>query len=116
MVLKPEPVFRAVDACKRKSNGRGHVALLSPQGPKFDQNKAKELSLMEHLIVICGRYEGVEQRVADYLADEEVSVGDFVLSGGELAAMIIVDSVARLLPGAVGKGQAVLDEFMTCFN
>ena len=110
MVLKPEPIFRAVETCQRESGSQGHVVLLCPQGVRFDQNKAKELSLKDHLILICGRYEGVDQRVADHLADEEISVGDFVLSGGEFAAFMIVDSVARLLPGAVGKGQAILDE------
>ena len=113
MVLKPEPIFEAVESCQGKSKRPGRVVLLSPQGMQFNQNKAKELSLEEHIILICGRYEGVDQRVVDYLADEEISVGDFVLSGGEFAALLIVDSVTRLLPGTVGKGQAILeDSFM----
>jgi len=110
MVLKPEPIFEAVESCQEKSKRPGRVVLLSPQGMQFNQNKAKELSLEEHIILICGRYEGVDQRVVDYLADEEISVGDFVLSGGEFAALLIVDSVTRLLPGTVGKGQAILEE------
>ncbi len=109
MVLKPDVIFEAVEKCRRDSP-EGHVVLLSPQGKRFDQSKAKELSLEAHLILICGRYEGVDQRVSDHLADEEISVGDFVLSGGEFAALLIVDSVCRLVPGVVGKGGSVLQE------
>jgi tRNA (guanine37-N1)-methyltransferase len=110
MVLKPDVVFKAVEKCRQDGPEKGHTILLSPQGERFDQNKAKELSLKAHLILICGRYEGVDQRVSDHLADEEVSVGDFVLSGGELAALLIVDAVCRLIPGVVGKGGSVLQE------
>ncbi|MFQ5929626.1 MAG: tRNA (guanosine(37)-N1)-methyltransferase TrmD [Acidobacteriota bacterium] len=110
MVLKPEPIFRAVEHCQRESGNGGHIILLSAQGKRFDQNKAKELSLKADLILICGRYEGVDQRVADYLADEEISVGDFVLSGGEFAALLIIDAVCRLVPGVVGKGISILEE------
>ena len=109
MVLKPDVVFEAVEKCQR-DGPEGHVVLLSPQGKRFDQNKAKELSLRAHLILICGRYEGVDQRVSDHLADEEISVGDFVLSGGEFAALLMVDAVCRLIPGVVGKGGSVLQE------
>jgi tRNA (guanine37-N1)-methyltransferase len=86
------------------------VILLSPQGVRFDQEKAKELSLKTRLILVCGRYEGVDQRVADHLADEELSIGDFVLSGGEFAAAVIIDAVSRLIPGVVGEGESVLHE------
>ena len=110
MVLKPELIFEAVEKCQEKWGDSGRVILLSPQGGRFDQKKAKELSLLSHLILICGRYEGVDQRVADYLADEELSVGDFVLSGGEFAACVVVDGVSRLIPGVVGKGSSVLEE------
>lgn len=110
MVLKPEPIFEAVAECQREGGERGHVILLSPQGRRFDQDKAKELSLKAHLVLICGRYEGIDQRVADHLADEEISVGDFVLSGGEFAALVLMDAVCRLIPGVVGKGQSVLEE------
>ncbi|GAB4108227.1 MAG: tRNA (guanosine(37)-N1)-methyltransferase TrmD [Acidobacteriota bacterium] len=110
MVLKPEPIFRAVEACRQADPDPGKVVLLSPQGRRFDQTKAKELSLVTRLILICGRYEGVDQRVADYLADEEISIGDFVLSGGELAAAIIVDAVSRLIPGVLGEGESALRE------
>ena len=110
MVLKPELIFEAVEKCQEKRGNKGRVILLSPQGRRFDQKKANELSLVPHLILICGRYEGVDQRVADYLADEELSVGDFVLSGGEFAACSVVDAVSRLIPGVVGKGTSVLEE------
>ena len=109
MVLKPDVVFEAVEKF-RQDAPEGHVILLSPQGKRFDQNKAKELSLKAQILLICGRYEGVDQRVSDHVADEEISVGDFVLSGGEFAALLIVDSVCRLVPGVVGKGGSVLQE------
>lgn len=110
MVLKPEPVFEAVDHCLKEDSQPAHIVLLSPQGAVFDQTKAKELSLKTRLIFICGRYEGVDQRVADHLADEEISVGDVVLAGGEFAAALIVDAVTRLLPGVVGRGESILQE------
>ena len=110
MVLKPEPVFQAVESVREGPEGKAHVVLLSPQGRMFDQSVATELSLKPHLTLICGRYEGVDQRVADHLADDEISVGDFVLSGGEFAALIVVDAVSRLIPGVVGKGCSVLEE------
>ena len=109
MVLKPDVVFEAVEKCRQDGPG-GHIVLLSPQGRPFDQNKAKELSLKANLVLICGRYEGVDQRVSDYVVDEEISVGDFVLSGGEFAALLVVDAVCRLVPGVVGKGESVLEE------
>jgi len=114
MVLKPEPIFRAVRKCEEESaTGQNHKVLLSPQGRRFDQLKAQELAAMEHLILVCGRYEGVDQRVADHLADESISLGDFVISGGEFAAMVLVDAVGRLLPGVVGNPSSVLqDSFM----
>lgn len=110
MVLKPEPIFEAVEDLKARRPGNPRICLLSPQGKRFDQNKAKELSLTTRLMLICGRYEGVDQRVADHLADEEISIGDFVLTGGELAAAVIVDSVTRLVPGVLGEGTSALQE------
>jgi tRNA (guanine37-N1)-methyltransferase len=110
MVLKPEPIFRAVNFCRGKPEAGSQTVLLSPQGKLFNQAKAKELSLRQHLILICGRYEGVDQRVADHLADEEISVGDFILSGGEFAALLIVDAVSRLIPGLMREGESVLRE------
>jgi tRNA (guanine37-N1)-methyltransferase len=84
--------------------------LLTPQGRLFDQSVANRLSLKTNLTLICGRYEGVDQRVTDHLVDEEISIGDFVLSGGEYAALVVVDAVARLIPGVVAKGGSVLEE------
>lgn len=110
MVLKPEPLFLAVEQCMVSGAPRPHVVFLSPQGATLTQSKSTELSLLPHLVLICGRYEGVDQRVIDHLVDEEVSIGDFVLSGGEFAAMVLVDAVARLIPGVVGKGGSVLEE------
>lgn len=113
MVMKVEPLCRAVEHCRAKGPRPARVVLLSPQGAVFDQEKAKELSLLAQLVLVCGRYEGVDQRFADNCVDEEISIGDFVLSGGELAAAVIVDAVSRLIPGVVGKGSAVLeDSFM----
>lgn len=110
MVLKPEPIFGAVEECSRRAADPPWVSLLSPQGRRFDQSKAVEYSLKAHIILVCGRYEGVDQRVADHLADEEVSIGDYVLSGGEFAALTIVDAVSRLIPGVVSKSGSVLQE------
>lgn len=111
MVLKPEPIIRALESlAETEWEEDPHVVLTSPQGTKFDQSKAKELSLLPHLILVCGRYEGVDQRIADFYVDEEISIGDFVLSGGELAAMVIVEAVSRLIPGVLGSGDSVLRE------
>lgn len=113
MVMKPEPFFRAVESLTQAEREAFHVALLSPSGARFDQRKAKELSLKTRLLLLCGRYEGVDHRVAEHLVHEEVSIGDYVLSGGELAAAVVVDAVARLIPGVVGEGESVLkDSFM----
>lgn len=110
MVLKPEPIFECVEelgvapkAERLKAGAKEVVALLSPQGRVFDQGMAEELAQMDRVVLICGRYEGVDERVATELADREISVGDFVLSGGELGAAIIVDAVTRLVPGALGN-------------
>lgn len=100
MVMKCQPLFDAVEAVKRPNE---RVILMSAQGRKFDQETARRLSAEESVLLICGRYEGVDERVAEHLADEELSVGDFVLSGGEWAAAIVVDAVSRLLPGVVGN-------------
>jgi tRNA (guanine37-N1)-methyltransferase len=108
MVLKPEPIFSAVE--KIRDGLDIPVYLLSPQGKKFDHRMAEGLSAMSRLILICGRYEGVDERVMEYLATEEISVGDFVLTGGELAALIIVDAVSRFVPQVVGKIESVRQE------
>lgn len=113
MVLKPEPLFRAVEYCREEDPTPGPVLLMSPQGRLFDQEAAKRLSLERRMIILCGRYEGVDQRVVDHLVDEEISIGDYVVSGGELPAAVVVDAVVRLLPGVLGEGESALqDSFM----
>src|SRR5437016_3765402 len=118
MVLKPQPLFDAVESIwpDRKSPGEPHrrAILLSAQGSKFDQAAARRLSATEELLFICGRYEGVDERVAQHLADEEISIGDYVLSGGELAAAVIIDAVARLREGVLGnENSTVYESFST---
>ncbi|MGH9782973.1 MAG: tRNA (guanosine(37)-N1)-methyltransferase TrmD [Terriglobia bacterium] len=110
MVLKPEPIFTAVEQIRGQSRSRARVILLSAQGKLFRQPLAADLAGEEALVLICGRYEGVDERVAERLADEEISIGDFVLSGGELAAAVVADTVARLLPGALGNAASAVRE------
>ena len=114
MVLKPEPIFEAVESIKAGFDGQepGHlpVVLLTPQGRCFCQEIACELSKCSHLILVCGRYEGVDERVREHLVTDEISIGDYVLSGGELAAMVVVDAVARLLPGVLGSEISAADD------
>src|SRR5207247_7377234 len=102
MLLKPGPIFDAVEMILPERSAGKKVILLSAQGVRFDQARARRYTGLEELLLICGRYEGVDERVAEHLADEEVSIGDFVLSGGELAAAVVIDTVARLLPGVLG--------------
>ena len=112
MVLKAGPIFEAVESIwpdREKGQGR-KVVLLSAQGRKFDQSVAREFAGLSELLLICGRYEGVDERVAEHLADEELSVGDFVLSGGELAAAMVVDVVARLKEGVLGNSDSTVYE------
>jgi len=101
MVMKPEPLALAVEKIK-KNDPAGRVILVSPQGVKYDQTAARRLSQESRLILVCGRYEGVDERFRTGYVDEEISLGDFILTGGELAAMVIIDSVTRLLPGVLG--------------
>ena len=111
MEMKPEPIAAALAAVERQVGG-GHVILLTPQGQPYCQAKAAELAAKEHLILICGRYEGVDARIEDHYVDEEISIGDYILTGGELAALVLVDSVARLLPGVLGCAEsATCDTF-----
>src|SRR5919201_2839534 len=105
MVLKPEPVFEAVERL-RLENG-GPVVLLEPWGEQLTQALAEELAQQPGLIIVCGRYEGVDDRVRQSLADREISIGDYVLSGGEIPAMVLIDAVARLLPGVVGDSESL---------
>ncbi len=102
MVLQAEPIFRAVESIKKKVKGKARIILLCPQGKKYNQVYAKKLSKSKNLIFICGHYEGIDERVRQFLADEEISIGDYVLTGGELAAMVVVDSLVRLIPGVLG--------------
>jgi tRNA (guanine37-N1)-methyltransferase len=108
MVMKPEPLFAAVESVVEKSDAP--VILLTPQGRSFDQTVARELSHHERIALICGRYEGVDERVRQHLATDEISIGDYVLTGGELAAMVVVDAVARLLPGVLGDPGATFED------
>jgi len=114
MILKPEPIFEAVESIKAGLNGQEPsqlpVILLTPQGRRFCQEIAHELSKYSHLILICGRYEGVDERVRQHLVTDEISIGDYVLSGGELAAMVVVDAVVRLLPGVLGSEVSAADD------
>lgn len=110
MVLKPQPVFDAVAAVKGKSNAR--VILLCPQGEQYTQQKAEELAKEDHLILICGHYEGYDERIREHIATDEISLGDYVLTGGELGAMVITDSIVRLLPGVLGNADSpILDSY-----
>ena len=117
MVLKIEPIFRAVKSLTlRQAQGRRsktRVVLLSAKGKTFDQKKAARLSKYDQIIFICGRYEGVDERVATYVADEEISIGNYVLFGGEVPAMVIVEAVSRLIPGVVAKEESVKNESFT---
>ena len=107
MVLMPDPVFRAVEHVKSLPPGGGRVILFSAYGRVLKQQRVKELAVMEHLILICGRYEGVDQRAIDALVDEEISLGEYVLMGGEVAAGALLESVSRMLPGVVGNPESV---------
>jgi tRNA (guanine37-N1)-methyltransferase len=118
MVLKPEPLFECLESLQlapraERATARQSVVLLSAQGERFTQAIAAELSALDRIVLICGRYEGVDERVTDFLADREISIGDYVLSGGELGAAVIVEAVTRLLPGAVGNEASTQQESFT---
>jgi tRNA (guanine37-N1)-methyltransferase len=120
MILKSEPIFEAVESIKsdihiEEGAEVAPIILLTPQGRLFTQETAHELSKYGHLILICGRYEGVDERVRQYLVTDEISIGDYVLSGGELAAMVVVDAVVRLLPGVLGSEASPLDDSHTAW-
>jgi tRNA (guanine37-N1)-methyltransferase len=110
MVMKPEPLVRAVEEIRSRRGTPDAVILLSPQGTRFTQAEAVRLSGLSHLVLLCGRYEGMDERVPELVGAEEISLGDFVVSGGELPAMIIVDSVSRLVPGVVGDELSVAED------
>ncbi|HYR19455.1 MAG TPA: tRNA (guanosine(37)-N1)-methyltransferase TrmD [Myxococcales bacterium] len=108
MVMKPEPLVAAIEAARASLPG-AHVVLLSPQGARFDQRKAEELAGRARLVLVCGRYEGVDERVLAYV-DEELSLGDFVLQGGEVAALAVIEAAARLVPGVLGNEESTASE------
>jgi tRNA (guanine37-N1)-methyltransferase len=123
MVLKPEPLFECLESLEIASredrvagSAKQSVILLSAQGQRFNQRVASELAALDRIVLICGRYEGVDERVADFLADRELSIGDYVLSGGEMAAAVIIEAVTRLLPGAVGNAASTRQESFTEHN
>ena len=109
MVMQAAPLIKAIKKAKKNSKNP-YVVYMSPQGKVFDQNKVKEFAKKEHLIIVCGRYEGIDERVIDELIDLEISIGDYILSGGELPAMVLVDSLIRLLPGALGHQESIEDD------
>ena len=107
MLLKPEPIFEAVESLKREKT---RVVLMSPSGRKFDQAIARELAQQEHLLIVTGHYEGFDERIREALADDELSIGDYVLTNGALPAMVVIDTVARLLPGVLGDDASSTEE------
>ncbi len=107
MVMKPEPLAAAVTS-RREIGGQAKVILLSPQGRRYDQAVAEELAQETHLVLVCGRYEGVDERFCTQYVDEEISIGDFILTGGELAAMVLIDSITRLVPGVLGCAESAM--------
>ena len=107
MVMKPEPIFAAVESLRTEAST---VVLMSPQGHRFAQPQAREFSVKEHLIIVCGHYEGVDHRVIEHLIDIEISIGDYVLTNGAIAAVVFVDAIVRLLPGVLGHEQSALDD------
>ncbi len=121
MVMKPEPIFKAVEAIEAKAHGPRRprrydacrIVLMAPQGECFSQALAQELAGLSHLVLLCGHYEGVDERVRQALVDQEISIGDYVLTGGELPAMVLVDSVVRLIPGVLGHARATEEESFT---
>src|SRR6184192_4558067 len=110
MVMKPEPIFAAV---KDLRNPTSRVVLMSPAGQRFDQQLATQLSAEPHVIIVCGHYEGVDHRVIEHLVDLEISIGDYVLTNGAIAAVVIVDAIVRLLPGALGHEQSAIDDSLS---
>ncbi|HHY47529.1 MAG TPA: tRNA (guanosine(37)-N1)-methyltransferase TrmD [Firmicutes bacterium] len=118
MVMKPEPVFLAVEHVKELARQRGvqpWVILMCPQGRRLDQALVERLAKLEHIIIICGHYEGVDERIRQYLVDEEISIGDYILTGGELPAMVLTDAVARLLPGVISEESTLQESFRDGF-
>ncbi|WP_026906098.1 tRNA (guanosine(37)-N1)-methyltransferase TrmD [Paucisalibacillus globulus] len=114
MVLSPQPIFDAVETITKQKETTPRIVLMCPQGERYTQKKAEELAKEEHLIIICGHYEGYDERIREHLISDEISIGDYVLTGGELGAMVVVDSVVRLLPDVLGNEEsAPQDSFST---
>ena len=107
MVMKPEPIFAAVESLRRPNSV---TILMTPQGKRFDQTLANEMSKQQHLVVLCGHYEGIDHRVVEHLANAEISIGDYVLTNGAIAAVVFVDAVVRLIPGVLGDDQSAIDD------
>jgi len=118
MVLKVEPIYKALVnivgkeeiPCFRKKSKKVHIVLFSAKGEKYNQGKAESFSKIDKIVLVCGRYEGIDERVVEKLVDEEISIGEYVLTGGEIPAMVVVDSVARLLKGVLGNEESIMDE------
>ncbi|MGM0851571.1 MAG: tRNA (guanosine(37)-N1)-methyltransferase TrmD [Bacillota bacterium] len=110
MVLKPQPIFDAVDALKNEQLSKPRVILMCPQGERYTQQKAEELAKEDHLVFICGHYEGYDERIREHVVTDEISIGDYVLTGGELGAMVVIDSVVRLLPGVLGNEDSPIQD------
>ncbi|MGE6753135.1 tRNA (guanosine(37)-N1)-methyltransferase TrmD [Rossellomorea sp. NPDC071047] len=110
MVLKPQPIFDAVDALKKEQHSKPRVILMCPQGERYTQQKAEELAKEDHLVFICGHYEGYDERIREHVVTDEISIGDYVLTGGELGAMVVIDSVVRLLPGVLGNEDSPIQD------
>lgn len=113
MVLTPQPIFDAVQANTVDKNTKPRIILMCPQGEPYTQKKAEELAKEEHLLFICGHYEGYDERIREHLVTDEISIGDYVLTGGELGAMVVIDSVIRLLPGVLGNTQSITEDSFT---
>ena len=113
MVMKPEPIFAAVEAVQQMTEAPGRVVLLTPQGRVFNQQIARDMSGLSRMLLICGRYEGVDERVREHLVDDEISIGDYVLGGGELPAMVLIETVARLVRGVLGSEESLAHESHT---
>jgi tRNA (guanine37-N1)-methyltransferase len=107
MVMRPEPIFAAVEAVAGED---AHVVLLSPRGTRLEHSTVARLASMAHLVLVCGRYEGVDERVGQHLADEEISIGDYVLAGGELPALVVLEAASRLVPGVLGNARSTETE------
>lgn len=110
MVIKAEPLLEAIKKAKDQAKAKAQVILLSPAGEKLNQEKVKELAKEKHLVLICGHYEGIDQRIRDKYVDQEISIGDYVLTGGELPALVIIDAVCRLIPGTVKEKESVVND------